>query len=354
MPANDDLEVIRELLTGEPPSQGVSEYVKGRLTAVIIAAESHPSTGLVARPRGRRLALRCLAGAAAALAAGAVALTVAGVPGARDNGDGVAVPAAFVVKHVDSALIAAGPAAIANMMVTTRGAAIPGGTTTAEEWSYGDQWRSVTNSPAGQPVYDEGVSTSSLNTLVSFQSRTWARQYELVGRRAATASGSRGCEPVVAAAPALFQSGLAGIDFAASSQLASVARSLATAVSCGTLAAAGRQRVDGVEAIELTSRPSSLISETIWVSPGTYLPVRVVVRSVPGTTVLQQTADITWLPPTARNLAELTVPIPAGFRYVPFAKAVGQTLLQIPGNPEQGAGPAATAPSTPSGSAPTH
>lgn len=71
-----------------------------------------------------------------------------------------------------------------------------------------------------------------------------------------------------------------------------------------------RQRVDGIKAIKLTSRKNSLISETIWVSPGTYLPVRVVVRPALGGTGLKQTADITWLPPTAQNLAKLTVPIP--------------------------------------------
>jgi hypothetical protein len=37
--------------------------------------------------------------------------------------------------------------------------------------------------------------------------------------------------------------------------------------------------------------------------------------------VLQRTADITWLKPTAQNLDKLTVPIPAGFRQVPLTKA---------------------------------
>jgi hypothetical protein len=101
-----------------------------------------------------------------------------------------------------------------------------------------------------------------------------------------------------------------------------VASVLRTAISCGALAAAGHQRIDGIEATELASRAGSLISETIWVSPATYLPVRVVVRRAPGSPVGQQTVDITWLPPTSENLAELTVPIPAGFRQVPFSQAV--------------------------------
>jgi hypothetical protein len=96
---------------------------------------------------------------------------------------------------------------------------------------------------------------------------------------------------------------------------------------------AGRQRVDGIEAIERASRRDSLISETIWVSPGTYLPVRVVVRSGPCTLFPQQTADITWLPPTAQNLAKLTVPIPAGFRRVPLLQALRLNLQPTSGGP---------------------
>jgi len=141
-----------------------------------------------------------------------------------------------------------------------------------------------------------------------------------------------GCEPVVAALPTLLHPGLplepgiagllaAGL-FSASSPPATVARALHTAIACGTLTEDGRQNVDGIEAIKLTSRAGSPISETIWVDPGTYLPVRVVIRSAGGFPVTQQTADITWLPPTAQNLAKLTVPVPAGFRRVPVLQAV--------------------------------
>jgi hypothetical protein len=85
---------------------------------------------------------------------------------------------------------------------------------------------------------------------------------------------------------------------------------------------AGRQRVDGIEATELTSGPDSPISETVWVSPGTYLPVRVVARAAPGEPVFRLTANITWLAPSPQNLARLAVPIPAGFRKVQLITAV--------------------------------
>ena len=279
-------------------------------------------TGRVARQRRRRPDRRLVAGGAAGLAAAAVALAVVGVPGPGDNRtDGRAVDAAYVVKRVDNALGAAGPGAIAQLTVTGTGsAATPGGMTTAEEWSYGAQWRSVTSSRSGRPVFDEGFRTSSAYTFVNYEARTWARQPG-PGLRAEPVPGSRSCAAAVPALAWLFQPRLPGPRLPASSQPSTVASALRAAISCGALAKAGRQRVDGTGAIELVSRPGSPISETIWVSPGTYLPERVVVRMALIGTVLQRTADITWLKPTAQNLDKLTVPVPAGFRRVPLAEA---------------------------------
>jgi hypothetical protein len=321
MPDIDDLDVIRELLTGKPPSQDLNDYVKGRLDAVIAAAESHPAAGrpvrrstrthravaTIPRLRRRRLALRPAAALAAALAAAAMALVVAGVPGAHHDGTaGPAVDTAYVVKHVDSALSGAGPGQIAQMTLTARG--VPGGPATAEAWSYRGQWRSVTYPAAGHPDFDEGFSTASGFTVVSFQTRTWARG----------GSGRPGRPGV----PGLIGCG----------GPLPVARALRAELSCVTLTEAGRQRVDGIDAIKLTSRPGSRISATMWVSPGTYLPLRVVIRPDPGSPIPWQEADITWLPPTAQNLARLTVPIPAGFRQVPLLQPAGP-VTKYPGGP---------------------
>jgi hypothetical protein len=291
------------------------------------------------RRRRRRLALGATGGFATVLTAGAVALVAVVVPGSGHGGAaGSAVLTADVVKRVDSALTTADPGDIAQMTVTTHRAALPGSaatTTTSEEWSYDDQWRSVTNSPSGQPLDDEGFRPSTGYTLVSYLKREWAREPGL-GRPAGSLTpvpGAHGCEPVVAALPTLLhpglplQPGIAGLGFgaalfSASSPPATIARALRGAISCGTLTEVGRQHVDGIEAIELTSRSGSPISETIWVSPDTYLPVRVIIRSVGGFPATEQTADITWLPPTSQNLAKLDVPIPAGFRQVAVAEAV--------------------------------
>ena len=283
--------------------------------------------GRPAAPR-RRLVLRSAAGVAAALAAGAVALVAVGVPGGRHSGPGLT---AYVMKGVNSALSKADSSTFAQMTVTTSVAPVAGGkttTTTAEEWSFGDRWRSVTNSAAGRPVYGEGFGPSSGYTLVNYPRRTWARLAG-VGRPAAgPLSGAKGCSRGSVAGPVLFQPNLPSTGLPPK-PLLTVARTLRAAVSCGTLDVAGRQRLDGVEAIKLTGGRHSIISETIWVSPGTYLPMRVVIRSfahhslvLNNQVVLRQTADFSWLPPTSQNLAKLTVPIPAGFRRVSYGHAV--------------------------------
>ena len=278
-----------------------------------------------ARHRRRRLVLG--SAAVATLTAAAVVVAAIAVPGAGHQGTGAsAVDTAYVIKRVDSALTAAGSGEVAQMTLTVT----PGGDTTrtitAEEWSYGDQWRSVTNSPRGHPVYDIGFTTSSGYTVVSYPTRTWARQPRLFrpgGRRVLLPPGSPSCEAELADAfPIVTRLGQPGTSFAAGELPATVATDLRTAVSCGALTVAGRQHVGGTEAIELTSRPDSADSAAIWVNPDTYLPVRVVIGLSPahgrGQPVLQLTADITWLKPTAQNLANLSVPIPAGFRHILF------------------------------------
>lgn len=284
-------------------------------------ANLHAPAGMVReaqRRRARRRARRAAtAGAAlAACAAAVVVVVLAGLPGAQQKSPNPTrtVDTAYVAKRATSALSAAGSAEIAQMTVTSSG---PLGTRTAKEWSYGDRWRSVVYSSAGQSVYDEG-GVSSTYTLVNYSARTWARQRGVVGQTG-PASQQAGCVRAAAGISLLFRPGLG---LSAGSSSSSVVELLRTAITCGSLTEAGQQRVDGIEATKLTSRPGSLLSETIWVSPTMYLPVRVVISLTGGTSVTQQTADITWLKPTVQNQARLTVPIPAGFRQVPFGPTV--------------------------------
>jgi hypothetical protein len=78
---------------------------------------------------------------------------------------------------------------------------------------------------------------------------------------------------------------------------------------CGFYAMAGRQRVNGVNAIKITGTgagPAGI--RALWVNPKTYLPVRVVAAAF-------QT-DFRWLEPGPSTLAQLKLVVPAGFRQV--------------------------------------
>jgi hypothetical protein len=254
------------------------------------------------------------AGLATALVVGAVALVAVGIPG---EGHGSTQPpvvnTAYVLNRVDGALSTAAPSALAQMTVTTAG---PGVMTTTEVWSYGDQWRTVTSSSAGRPAYDQGFSSGSVYTLVSYLMRAWADRH-IPG---AAGFGPGGCESGLAVLSLPGPFGRLHVNV----QPATVVKDLRAAISCGALTMAGRQRVNGVETIKLTSRASSPFPETIWASPSTYLPVRVVALPDFGGSVFRQTANITWLKPTAQNQAELTVPIPAGFRHISLAPILRQ------------------------------
>lgn len=320
-----DLQVGREaLLSG-------SELPPGRADGTPVPAPVARGTGR----RQRRLVRGSVVGAAVALAAGAVALVAVVPPGSGIHGSGgpglpatgkSAVTTAYVVRHVDSALKRAGTGEVARVTITTSGRI------SAREWYYGDRSRSITYLASGKPLDDVGINaSSSAYTLVNYQKQVWTRQAQLSGPTppaGALVPGSGNCKAVLPALSWVFQPRL-GIEIPGSSPPASVASALRAAVSCGALTIAGRQYVDGAEAIKLTNRAGSLIPETIWVSPDTYLPVRVTTSLAP----LKRTANITWLQPTAQNLAELTVPIPVGFRRVSLSQAVGPVIQRIPGRP---------------------
>jgi hypothetical protein len=80
-------------------------------------------------------------------------------------------------------------------------------------------------------------------------------------------------------------------------------------LSCGEYLVVGRQWIDGIDTIKIAGNDSHI---TLWVSPSTYLPVRLVHTHA---TVRMQT-DFSWLAPTPANLAALNVTVPAGFHQV--------------------------------------
>ncbi len=85
-------------------------------------------------------------------------------------------------------------------------------------------------------------------------------------------------------------------------------------LECGLFVVAGRQHVDGIDAIKIVQAKRSIgLRRVFWINPATYQPVRTWVEVV-GDTWWQM--DFQWLAPTPANLARLTVPIPVGFRRV--------------------------------------
>lgn len=108
------------------------------------------------------------------------------------------------------------------------------------------------------------------------------------------------------------------------SQYPSWHATIAKALSCGQFHLAGRQQVDGVDAMTLAGQPESGGRETLWVDPATYLPVRLTTTLFAGLDQRYQqlVADFHFLPPTRANLAALhaairRAPIPATFRPLP-------------------------------------
>ncbi len=77
-------------------------------------------------------------------------------------------------------------------------------------------------------------------------------------------------------------------------------------LKCGMFTVAGRQWVDGVDAIKLTGHKPAA-GTTIWVDPSSYLPVRLTGRVQLNTGGNEKqdatlTIDFRWLPPTRANL----------------------------------------------------
>ena len=71
----------------------------------------------------------------------------------------------------------------------------------------------------------------------------------------------------------------------------------------------GLQRVDGINAVKLTGGKALV---ALWVNPATYLPVRAIFGLGQG----RAQTDFRWLAPDQASLAQLGVPVPAGFRQI--------------------------------------
>lgn len=296
-----------------------------------------PSSGLVRRARRarrRRLTTRAAATATTAAAVAVAAAVTTGAVGApRDTGIHTT---AYVVTHVESALGTAVTADdIAHLRITgtanvwyysaydmAAGMGLtyshaPGGFLNV--WLYNGPRGMITRtsdlSSHGQFYSDlaESVtSTGTMVTVVSYPAKAWSRSTGTATPPHASPSASCS-EPVPVDVSAYY--------------LPVLTSDIRQALACGQLTNEGTERVNGVDAIKLVSvntlpQPEGgtiTTTTTLWVDSANYLPVRWQVASASAASprpATQGPVDITWLPPTSANLAQLTLPIPEGFARV--------------------------------------
>lgn len=189
------------------------------------------------------------------------------------------------------------------------------GPTAAQEmiWSYRGQLREQGLDAVGRPVFDASGTTARSpagpksvlmrvsGTGIDYRAKTWwhaAVRLRLPASAHPAACASAYLPPPVGST----------VDWPAE---------IRTALSCGHYRIAGQQQLGTARAIKLVSvKPDGPYSETLWVSPATYLPMRLTWHWLdqrgagPGTL----TGDFRWLRPTAANLANLRVTVPHGFR----------------------------------------
>jgi hypothetical protein len=246
--------------------------------------------------RARRRIPGVVAVAAVAAAAGTV---VALIPsGSAKPAPVAAQTTAYVVSHVARAL----DAMPGNTVVVAKMTGTP--IDPMEMWSDGDQSRLERFTLTGQPVVDRGILISgsarrALNTMiiVDYQNKTWWRSSSYFPTTAPGTSWTCGNadEDDIRWAPG------------------EMAAQLRKALSCGELKAVGSGTVDGVPTVKLSGHFYGP-TVTYWVNATTYLPFRFTATTGNGRV---SQINLRWLPPTVANLAELNVPIPAGFTQVP-------------------------------------
>jgi hypothetical protein len=278
-----------------------------------------------AHRRRRQVAFR------AALAGGTAAVTAAAViaaTGGAGAGDVRARTAAYVLRNVENAL--------ANENLVIRGQAtgtytlskFPGKTFSDESptttWVYGTRNRVEEFSSDGKPYFDTGtalIGGKLADVYVAYYDHSWSLVPPGKGSSRPTSACSTtgslemGAPPTIPDWPSFIRASLA----------------------CGAATVTGQARIDGVETTVITGSPVTVklpagqakavgetrarVPWTLYVNPTTYLPVRLTGSTQTfggpaGSTVNTEVTDIQWLPPSAANIAQTLVTIPAGFRKV--------------------------------------
>jgi hypothetical protein len=268
-----------------------------------------------AKHRRRRIVTRATAAAGTAVVVAGVAIAATTAAAAPHEGGTIA--SARLVSDIRSALDAAAAGDdIMQVRIQNR---------LAEAWYYQNAREILTRSEifsaSGQPGFDQGYAATSTNvtyTSVSYAAKTWSTS--IVQADKLRPPGQ----------PDLHGTCLAAICLDLMQDPGTLTSDIREALSHGQLTRDGTEDINGVKAIKLVAVVTKLQASgqfafagrtTLWVNPATYLPVRIhtdltVTLGHGQTTHIVGTRDISWLPPTSANLADLRVPIPAGFTQV--------------------------------------
>lgn len=173
-------------------------------------------------------------------------------------------------------------------------------------WFYRDQIRQQGLTSAGEPLWDTVGRRTATSYGIDYKARAWWRVLQ-AGRRQVPAG--RGCK-AGAFLPAPW--------LATPRDWTALIRS---AFRCGTYKIVQHQQIDGQAAIKLvpadrSQRAFAALRQTIWVAPSTYLPIRVEwAWPATGSNHPRDIAsDFVWRKPSRASLAQLTPPVPDGFR----------------------------------------
>jgi hypothetical protein len=282
-----------------------------RLRAEMEQVAVRPRPGLVKEAyrsyRGKRRRTRAVAATATAVAVAAgTAVGVAAVTASP-----AAIPAqttAYVASHVSSALATANRIMYTST-ITSFGP--PANTQfVTDVWDYGTRIRQLDESASGQPMWESWVQTGHGKPAliwVDYQQRSW--------ERFAIAPAGPPPRLSLCRAPGALLT-------APNATPADWKLVIESGLRCGLFHLAGHQRVDGIDAIKLTSSADSGImlwassagGITLWLDPHTYLPVQLAgTEATSGPKPAAVLIHFRWLPPTRANLAQLTGTIPPGF-----------------------------------------
>jgi hypothetical protein len=313
----DEIELLRRFID-EIPGPSTDAWARARAAIATVRAEEEPAEyrhnrrpgRRRRRQRVRRWLVPAAAGAGVAAAVGGLlAALLPASPAAMAPGARQVAEAAYVVSRVRQAVSSPGQdmAGYARTVLppgstwmpgagrigsgSASGARSPGVIGSAVTWWYGSAEETTGFSPAGQPVLAARTTITAggrvTTVVVNYRDRTWWRESSTVP----AGQLPSGCSAETAVRSWDWPDFIRG------------------ELRCGQFRLAGRQRVDGITAIEVIQRQGRV---RLWVNPATYLPVRLVVG---GPQPIQ--AEFRWLRVAQAPPGGLGMPVPAGFREVP-------------------------------------